>query len=338
MVATADFPQADRLTQVGKVAEAIFQGHHSDDKIEDFIGLDSGGRQGRYYRQAAVVLGLITNHQNYSALTPVGEAYAAIANPALRLDFLAQRLVDTPVFHHALQYILTTSPNEAQLKAWFLKFYPGAASTADRRYSTFVAYLNDAKLVQYAKGAYKLSKYSGSVLKVPEAPAVPSVKPLLPSTPPVVPPGSNGVGVVKVDIDWQKMERANLLHWKLVDAKSSFLAARGATPYDNVHIDLFAAMKKEFIIYEMKSVNDESTNLLSQVRKAVSQLYEYRFIYARPDARLCIVTNQGVSKENEWLLSYLEKDRSIAYEWTDDFVDFNSNSQSKALTGVFAPT
>ncbi len=133
------------------------------------------------------------------------------------------------------------------------------------------------------------------------------------------------------------MERANLLHWKLVDAKASFLAASGATPHNNAHIDLFAEMKKEFIIYEMKSVNEESTNLLSQVRKAVSQLYEYRFIYARPDARLCIVTNQGVSKENEWILSYLEKDRSIAYEWTDDFVDFNSNPQSKALTGVFAP-
>ena len=122
-----------------------------------------------------------------------------------------------------------------------------------------------------------------------------------------------------------------------VRSTSAFLAARGVTPYDNVHIDLFAEMKKEFIIYEMKSVDDKSTNLLSQVRKAVSQLYEYRFIYAKPDARLCIVTNQGVPKENEWLLSYLEKDRSIAYEWTDDFIDFNSHPQSKNLTGVFAP-
>jgi len=140
-----------------------------------------------------------------------------------------------------------------------------------------------------------------------------------------------------VDIDRQKLERANLLHWKLVDAKASFLAKLGATPYDNAHIDLFAEMKSEFIIYEMKSVHDDSANLLAQVRKAVAQLYEYRFIYAKPDARLCIVTNRAVCKANEWLLSYLEQDRSIAYAWTEDFVHFSAHPQSKALTGVFAP-
>jgi len=337
MVATAEFPQADRLMQVGLVAEAIAKGHFTDDAIEKYIGLDSEGRQGRYYRQAAVVLGLTTNHQNYSALTAAGQEYAAIATEPARLDFLAQRLVDTPVFHRALQYILKSSPNQAQLKAWFRSFYPGAGSTADRRFSTFMNYLRDASLVEIATGCYVLSKYSGSVLKTSGGDTQASAGiPLLLATPSSAASGKTGGGIIQVDVDLQKLERANAIHWKLVDGKSMFVSALGATPHDNVHIDLFAEKGSDLIFYEMKSVNDESTNLLLQIRKAVSQLYEYRFIYAKPEAKLCIVTNQGISKANQWLLDYLETDRAIAYEWTDDFKHFQSQSRSKAITGKFA--
>lgn len=337
MVTTAEFPQADRLLQVGLVAEAIAKGNYTDDAIEKYIGLDSDGRQGRYYRQAAVVLGLTTNHQNYSALTAAGQEYAAIAKESARLDFLAQRLVDTPVFHRALHYILKSSPNQAQLRAWFRSFYPGAGSTADRRFSTFMNYLRDASLVDIAVGSYVLSKYSGSVLKTSAGDAQNSAgMALLPATLSSSPSGKTTGGIIQVDVDLQKLERANAIHWKLVDGKSMFVSALGTTPRDNVHIDLFAERGSDLIIYEMKSVNDESTNLLSQVRKAVSQLYEYRFIYAKPDATLCIVTNQGISKANQWLLDYLETDRSIAYEWTDDFKSFQSQTRSKIITGKFA--
>ena len=47
MVNTSDFPQTDRLEQVGLVAIAIDKGKKADDEIEDYIGLDSAGRQGR---------------------------------------------------------------------------------------------------------------------------------------------------------------------------------------------------------------------------------------------------------------------------------------------------
>ena len=337
MASSSEFPQADRLTQVGLVADAIAKGNHTDDAIERYIGLDSGGRQGRYYRQAAVVLGLIANHHNYSVLTAAGQEYAAIATEPARLDFLAQRLVDTPVFHSALQYILKYSPNKIQLRAWFRSFYPGAGGTADRRFSTFMRYLRDARLVDDAAGVYVLSKYIGSVLKTSGGkPHASSGIPLSLPTPSSAPSGKTGGGIIQVDVDLQKLERANAIHWKLVDGKSLFVSALGATPHDNVHIDLFAEKGKDLIIYEMKSVNDESTNLLAQVRKAVSQLYEYRFIYAKPNARLCIVTNQGISKANKWLLDYLETDRTIAYEWTDDFKHFQSQSRSKTITGKFA--
>jgi len=338
MVTTADFPQADRLAQVGLVAEAVAKGYHTDAEIESYIGLDSDGRQGRYYRRAAVVLGLTTNHQNNSALTIAGQEYAAITTAPGKLDFLAQRLVETPVFQMALQYILNFKPNQIQLKAWFRNFYPGRSSTADRRFSTFMNYLRDANLVRVARDQYVLSKYSGSVLKTTGTlPSTSADKPFLAHYTASGPPIAKGGGVIQVDVDLQKLERANAIHWKLVDGKSTFVSTLGATPHDNAHIDLFAEKDDELIIYEMKSINDDASNLLSQVRKAVAQLYEYRFIYGKPSANLCIVTNHGISRSNKWLLDYLEKDRLIAYEWTDDFKNFQSQTYSKAIAGKFAP-
>ena len=143
--------------------------------------------------------------------------------------------------------------------------------------------------------------------------------------------------MITVDIDTQKLERANQIHWQLVDAKSSFLASRGFEPHEHAQIDLLAEYKNDSVFYEMKSIHSEGENLLPQIRKAIAQLYEYRYIFGQPTARLCIVTNQSIASKNNWLLEYLEKDRSIAYEWTDDFLNFNSHSDSKLLTGNFSP-
>lgn len=108
---TADFPQADKLNQVGEVALAIARGKHADNEIEAFIGLDSEGRQGRYYRLAAEILGLIHNAQNYAQLTPLGEEYTKLKTKTARTDFLAQCLLETPVFQSALQYIHAQKPS-----------------------------------------------------------------------------------------------------------------------------------------------------------------------------------------------------------------------------------
>ncbi len=122
-----------------------------------------------------------------------------------------------------------------------------------------------------------------------------------------------------------------------MDAKSSFLDDRGIEPYANEHIDLYASDQGDVVLYEMKSVDQEGINLLSQIRKAVAQLYEYRYIYEQPDARLCIVTNYGIAKKDEWLLDYLARDRAIAYEWTADFVNFECRHDAASLLGAFSP-
>ncbi len=336
MVTTADFPQADRLEQVGQVAIAISKGHHADGEIEAYIGLDSAGRQGRYYRLAAEVLGLIQNQQNYAVLTPLGKEFASLGTAAARMDFLARCLVETPVFHVALHYIHQRNPSDRQLKRWFSFFYPGAEGTADRRFQTFISYLRDADLLRSSATKNYLKKFVGSVIKQ----TVPATRGLTgrkhKQFPPAA-PSAGAKGVIRVDVDAQKRERANQIHWNLIDSKSSFLAARNLEPCANEHIDLFADNLEDVILYEMKSVDSVGGNLLSQIRKAVAQLYEYRYIYEEPDAKLCIVTNHGIAKKDDWLLKYLSKDRIIAYEWTTDFQNFECDDGSNAILGNFVP-
>jgi len=336
MVTTSDFPQADRLEQVGKVALAIAQGKRADGEIESFIGLNSSGRQGRYYRLAAEVLGLVSNQQNHAVLTPSGIEFTTLNSSKARMDFLARCLIETPVFQEALRYIHQHKPNDEQLRIWFRSFYPGSENTADRRFHTFISYLRDADLLQYSATNNKLKKYVGSVIKqkTPSSQGLAGRK-LKHAAPD--PTTIESKGIISVDVDMQKRERANQIHWKLVDAKATFLNARGLEPYENEHIDLYADENGDIIIYEMKSVNPENTNLLSQIRKSISQLYEYRYIYKEPNARLSVVTNHRITKSDKWLLGYLAKDRIIAYEWTDDFINFECNTDAASILGNFAP-
>jgi hypothetical protein len=333
MVKTGDFLQADRLEQVGQAALAVAQGNHKDTEIEAYLGLSSKGRQGRYYRLAGVVLGLISNKRNHAILTPIGEEFVTLRSATARMDFLARCLVETPVFHSALLYIHQHKPTDEQLERWYRSLYPGAKGTGNRRFNTFISYLRDAGLLQPSVSNNQLKKYVGSVVKQ----SLPPTRSLTGRKRKQSPPPSDAQGVIRVDVDAQKRERANQIHWKLIDAKSSFLDARNLEPLANEHIDLFADDRGDIILYEMKSVDSENGNLLAQIRKAVAQLYEYRFIYKEPNAKLCIVTNHEIAKKDDWLIDYLSKDRLIAYEWTTDFNNFECNARSRKILGDFVP-
>ena len=328
---TKDFPQADRLEQVGEVAIAIAKGNRADTDIENFIGLDSEGRQGRYYRHAADVLGLITTSQNHSDLTLLGVEYSSLTTSKAKNEFLIRCVLETAVFQQALAYINRIHPDNSLLKAWFISQYPGASSTAKRRFSTFmnyISYLIEYKVIKEAKVEYILTKHTGAAVKQKEI-------------------AGNGIGkrefkpysgnrkTITAEIDAQKRDRANIDHWNLITAKSEFLHDRKFSPIENELIDLYVEDKKDVIIYEMKSMTKK--NFRSQLRKAIAQLYEYRYIFSAPKARICMVTNFPISKKQDWAIDYLTKDRGIAYEWTDDFKTFECHTNSKPLLSQFAP-
>jgi hypothetical protein len=67
-------PQADDFTKVFKVPQAVMNGAHTFDEIADYFGMV--GRQGRYYRLAAVIVGFVNDEQrNNAQITNLGKQY-----------------------------------------------------------------------------------------------------------------------------------------------------------------------------------------------------------------------------------------------------------------------
>jgi hypothetical protein len=333
-LSTGDFPQADKLEQVGLVAIAVSKGHTTDAAIERFIGLNSRSRQGRYYRKAAEVLGLVRNSYNECSLTPTGAAFVQLRTDVERRDFLAKCLTDTELFREVTRFITTSEPSPSKVSEFIQELYPGSATTAARRASTVTAYLLEAGLAKLQAGKYVPGKLaSGSLIEhepdgkglfgrpVPDDPVT--------GEPLVTKPA------YKVEVDAAKTERANLIHHKLVVAKAAFLRARKMPANQNSSVDLYSRRNGETVLYEMKSLS--GANFIPQVRKAVSQLYEYRFTFGVGTARLCVVTNRYPADRSRWYLDYLEGDRGIAYVWTDDFSTFQSGKASSRLLGPFWP-
>lgn len=328
MVSTSDFPQADKLMQVEKAVKAISQGKKSSVEIGNALGLVK--RQGDYYRQAAQVLGLVELDKPIR-LTRLGEEYLNLNSEPEKKDFLARCIADAEVFKKALNYIDANQPDKQELKNWYLKHYPAAKVTAERRFSTFISYIQHTSLVESKNNRLALKKFTGTIKK--KSVTLPLVQKVTFKAPAVM----ATKGFIRADIDWQKHERANQIHAKLINAKSAFLHDKGFLPQDTKHIDLFSDTENGSVLYEMKSVQDSQRNVLSQIRKAIAQLYEYRYLYKMPADRLCIVTNLEISAENEWLSDYLIKERGIAYVWTKDFISFECSADSRKLLGPFAP-
>jgi hypothetical protein len=84
-VPSDEIPQADNLIDVVRTVVAISQGARTDQDIGQAIG--KVARQGRYYRKAAEIIGLITNRTNNATLTHAGQSFVqsdpTVNNPAL---------------------------------------------------------------------------------------------------------------------------------------------------------------------------------------------------------------------------------------------------------------
>ncbi len=116
-----------------------------------------------------------------------------------------------------------------------------------------------------------------------------------------------------------KLQRRNLLHKELVDKMDAWLRSIGASPKENEHVDLFAKIPDDgSFIFEMKSGGD---SLLDQIRKGLSQLYEYRYRYRAvindEHISLCLVL-PGKPISIPWVTEYLCDDREIGICWFDD--------------------
>lgn len=98
-----------------------------------------------------------------------------------------------------------------------------------------------------------------------------------------------------------KLERANNEHKRTQKVLEDFLHENGFRLSNSKLIDLMSEIGGKVSIYEVKSINQE--NERSQVRHAVSQLFEYRFLHKMPNADLYIVFSTELF--SGWLIEYL---------------------------------
>jgi hypothetical protein len=103
------------------------------------------------------------------------------------------------------------------------------------------------------------------------------------------------------------LERASGQHFLLEKMMKKVCTNSGHDAKYNVHIDLFIETNTGCLLFEMKSCTLGSTR--SQIRRAVSQVFEYPYIYrdelSKPIQR-CIVVERKPRGSNEWLIKYVE--------------------------------
>ena len=121
---------------------------------------------------------------------------------------------------------------------------------------------------------------------------------------------------INVLVDGAARERANDAHRMLTALVAQRLKAAGAIPGYNKYVDMSAVLDDVPYLFEMKSTRD--ANAHDQVRKAISQLYEYKFLQDMPDAKLVVVIQNPLPREKHWLIEYVTRDRQMLIAWDGD--------------------
>ncbi len=111
-----------------------------------------------------------------------------------------------------------------------------------------------------------------------------------------------------------KIEKANAVHAKTLSVLRAFLEGLKFGVSESKLIDAFTELGPGPAIFEVKSITEN--NEREQIRHALSQLYEYRFLHALPTASLWGVFSQPLS--SGWYIDYLVRDRGVNVVWVCD--------------------
>jgi hypothetical protein len=102
----------------------------------------------------------------------------------------------------------------------------------------------------------------------------------------------------------------------LTDLVAGKVRRAGSIPKKNQYIDLSAIVREDLYLFEMKSTTD--SNAHPQIRRAISQLYEYRYLQDAPTAKLVVVIENPPPREKKWMVDYVVKDRKLLIAWDGD--------------------
>lgn len=323
-IPTDEIPQADTIEDVVKTVICIFKGGRTFQDIAKAIG--KVDRQGRYYRKSAEILGLITTPQrNYSILTELGEKFirsgATITDP-----IFFQAIMNARIFQRLIPFF-ELNQSSGLSKSDIVDFIISVAkidadTMASRRFSSVVSWLESLGTIHKKNdGRFYLSTVQfNKELKLLEFKEV--SEPIMPRS-----TDFHEYETVRMRADKANdsiitytrdasADRADNAHRSLVNLLSKRIRKAGAIPRCNQIIDLATNHDKRDYIFEVKSITD--SNIKSQVRSAISQLYEYRYLQNLAGANLILVIEKPLPKSNEWMIDYLENDREISLVWDGD--------------------
>lgn len=118
-------------------------------------------------------------------------------------------------------------------------------------------------------------------------------------------------------IDLVARERASKAHHMLEKLTAEAARSLKYDPKYNEHIDMYFDTPHGTVLAEIKSANGR--NYHSQIRKGVSQLFEYRFVYGAvvgTSPTLVLVMETHPQRSKDWLADYLDS-LDITLAWKD---------------------
>jgi len=335
---SSSLPQADQLGDVALVAEAVGNGAVTYQDIARYIG--KVGRQGRYYRLAAELIGLISNvsHQNEAHLTETGQEYLAL--PATeRRSMLRSLVTNSRLFQRVIPFLelYPEGATKGQMETFLAQVVePVGPTMIGRRASTVLSWLSYLGVVSEDEGRYRVlgSSFSAPQLTTNlEEPLLPRSS-LLSEYQIVAERARAAASTLTISIDEVRTERAANAHIRLVNLVAGRLARSGCVPHSSSLIDLATRVGDRSAIFEMKSITED--NARGQVRRGISQLYEYRFLQNLPGAELVLVLERQLPPTLQWMNEYMENDRGIRIVWDGSEELYASDPTRAALAFLWS--
>jgi len=281
-------------------------------------GLDT--RQGRYYRRAAEVLGFMVRDNNHrSTVTAAGKEFAS-AGQVVKRALFTRAVLSNPLFQRLLPF-LEAKGSAGVLREEMEMFLNavadlGAASMAERRVSSYLGWLVKLGLAKIVGKRWVLDHLPAAVPLVryesDEEPIFPSRYDLVEYQEQAQRVASKQEAIAYY-VDGAKRERAAMSHETLVNLMAERLRQRGVIPKANRYVDLSARWEGDDYLFEMKSTTEDNPH--SQIRRGLSQLYEYRYIQNVKEAKLVLVIENPLPRENRWMEDYLMNDRGVLLVW-----------------------
>jgi hypothetical protein len=319
-VPSDEIPQADNLIDVVRTVIAVSQGARTFQQIAQSI--NKVERQGRYYRKAAEIVGMITTPNiNQSILTTLGQTFLQ-SDPVLTNPALLKGVLNSRIFQRIIPFLESKGTNGVsrnEFETFLINTADfGAETMAPRRISTIISWLIDLGIIQFANSRYILSNQTINE-RLENIEFDNSDEPLLPNPNDlneyntVQQRTSSASEAILTYRDSAALERADNAHRSLVNLTSERIRNAGALPKYNQLIDLATHIDDTDFIFEMKSITE--TNEKSQMRAGLSQLYEYRFLQNKPAAKLVLVIENPLSTKEDWRKQYLEQDRNVYLIW-----------------------